>query len=80
MTLLLTTSAEEHIINPLDWPRCAKCNMPVQKFSVFDSLNAGITLVAECHGEQQAVTVPDEVLTEMLGSHMSFGTAFTEET
>lgn len=79
MALLLSTNAIEHRIDALDWPRCAKCHMPVQEFSVFDAIDTGITLVAACHGDRQIVNVPDDVLTDMLGSHFGFGTAFTED-
>jgi hypothetical protein len=79
MALLLTTTAIEHRIDSLDWPRCDKCQMPVQQFSVYESSSTGITFVATCHGEEQTVTVPNDVLIDMLGSHVGFGTAFTEE-
>lgn len=78
MALLLTTTATEHHISTYDWPRCGKCHMPVQEFSVFDTIDTGITLMAACHGDREVVNVPDEVLVSMIGSRMGFGTAFKE--
>jgi hypothetical protein len=61
-----------------DWPRCAKCRMPVEKFYVQEDTE--IILVAECHGDKQVVIVPDEVLETMSLAQMEFGAAFEEET
>ena len=41
-----------------DWPRCAKCDMPVEQFSGTDDGTA-LTFVAMCHGEVQSATIPD---------------------
>lgn len=78
MALLLETKAKEILISPLDWPRCAKCEMPVEKFSVIDTENA-MAFVAACHGQEQIVNVPDELWADMLGSHVNFGPAFSED-
>lgn len=76
--LLLTTSAEEKSITHRDYPRCARCHMPVEEFTVFDEQD-GITFVAACHGKRQVVKVPDVVLTDMFGSRLDIGLAFTED-
>lgn len=78
MVLLLETKAKEININPLDWPRCAVCHMPVEKFILVDTCD-DITFMVLCHGQEQVVQIPSDVLGSMLGSQMKFGLAFSEE-
>lgn len=78
MTLLLTTTARDVEINPLDWPRCGQCSMPVEKFWIVDT-DSSIILVAVCHGKEQLVTVPNESLASMVGSYIDIGHAFEED-
>lgn len=78
MMQLLGTTAIDKEVDPEDWPRCAKCRMPVEQFSVTDTGNS-ITFVAKCHGESELATIPDEVWDDMIGTHVNFGSAFTGE-
>ena len=77
MTLQLQTKATDIDIDPYDWPRCARCRMPVEQFSVTDTGDS-ITFVARCHGETEVATIPDEVWDTVLGTHVNFGTAFNQ--
>lgn len=80
MTLLLTTQGKDIAIDPEDWPRCDKCNMPVENFCVTDTGDA-LIFVAACHEKQETVTLSDEIWDNVLTSTWSFGDigpAFTE--
>ena len=58
-----------------DWPGCAKCNMPVENFFVTDT-GSELTFVAQCHGMEQSVKVPDCFWE---GQHVSVALAFEGE-
>lgn len=77
--LLLTTSAVEIEIDPLDWPRCALCHMPVENFRATDTGDS-ITFVTMCHGEVELATIPDEVWDTVMGTHVKLGSAFSTGT
>lgn len=76
--LLLTTSAIDLNIDPDDWPRCAKCHMPVEDFRVTDTGDS-LMFVTECHGETELAKIPDDVWDTVMGTHVSLGQAFTGE-
>jgi hypothetical protein len=73
--LLLTTNAKDISIHPDDWPRCAKCDMPVQEFKIVDC-GYSTTLVAACHGADEIIDVPDEILANVFGGYVRIGLAF----
>ena len=71
-------------VNPIDWPRCGKCGMPVEDFYVLENIGASrsitITLVALCHNEREEVTVPDDLIeADMRPDSITLGTAFNNE-
>lgn len=73
--LLLTTSAVNVEIDPVDWPRCARCRMPVESFRAIDTGDS-ISFVTECHGETELATIPDDVWDTVMGTHVNLGQAF----
>lgn len=58
--LLLETKAVVKHIDPWDWPRCRKCDMPVEEFEATDTGDS-LAFVARCHGEEELVQLPDSV-------------------
>lgn len=64
-------------IDDNDWPRCTKCDMPVENFYIDDTGNV-LNFVAQCHGKEQLVKVPDSFWDQELGHTVSIGPAFTE--
>jgi hypothetical protein len=77
MTLLLETKAKVRDIDQDDWPRCARCHMPVENFEIIDTGDS-ITLMAACHGAEELVTIPDSVW-DTVGQGVSIGYAFQME-
>jgi hypothetical protein len=78
MTLMLKPAGDHIDIDPVDWPRCGICRMPVEKFSVTD-LGDGLVFVAECHGDQETVKIPDSLWLDTVWSDLgSIGPAFTK--
>lgn len=75
MTLLLTTRAKEIDIDSRDWPRCAKCHLPVEDFRVSDTGDS-LIVVASCHGDEQVVTIPDDLWDSVIGRDFSIGPVF----
>lgn len=65
-------------IDPEDphYPRCAKCDTPVEKFCVTDTGDA-LTLVTTCHGNTETVILSDEVWDDVVIPYVSIGPAFT---
>jgi len=78
MTLLLATKAQVHEIDEYDWPRCARCHMPVENFVVTDTGDS-LALMATCHGEEELVHIPDTVWETAFGLGVSLGPAFKTE-
>ena len=74
-TMLLTTKAIDLNIDPIDWPRCAVCHMPVEDFRATDTGDS-IIFVTECHGEYELATIPDDVWDTAMGTHVTLGQAF----
>lgn len=75
---LLTTKAKDLAIDPEDWPRCARCDMPVEKFCVTDTGDA-LYLVAACHEKVQMVEVPDAIWDNVIQMFdVEIGPAFSE--
>lgn len=68
-----------HLIDDNDWPRCAKCDLPVENFCIDDTGNT-LTFVATCHGEEQLVEIPDSFWDQELVHTVSIGPAFEENT
>ena len=67
------------LIHEDDWPRCDKCEMPVQEFYVTDTGDA-LEFVAKCHDKVQIVKVSNELwdnVSSML--NVNIGPAFREE-
>ena len=59
-------------ISITDWPRCARCDMPVEQFYLDDE-SGEISLVAVCHGDRQVVVIPDDLaIVEGLRVEMAF--------
>ncbi len=75
MTQLLTTKAVDIKIDEIDWPRCHRCQMPVESFRVSDT-GDGLIFVAACHGVEELVNFPDEMWDTIIGTHVNFGPAF----
>lgn len=73
--LLLSTRAKDINIDPDDWPRCARCRMPVEDFRVSDTGDS-LMFVATCHGETEVATIPDDMWDTMIGTHVNLGEAF----
>lgn len=66
-------------VDPIDWPRCAKCHMPVENFSVVVTDNS-TNFVAVCHGETESAMIEDETWDSVLGTpYVNFGSAFEGE-
>lgn len=59
------------------WPRCAVCQMPVQKFSAQDT-GYGIEMIARCHGKKQTVFVPDDIWDSFDPAGVVITEAFTD--
>lgn len=78
MTLLLGTTAKDRDVSPIDWPRCAKCHMPVEDFRVTDTGDS-LMFVTTCHGETELATIPDDVWDTMMGTHVNLGQAFDNQ-
>lgn len=77
--LLLGTRAKDIVVDERDWPRCAKCHMPVEWFGVSDTSDSLIFL-ARCHGDEQVVEMPDEIWDSVIGTGVpTLGPAFAEE-
>lgn len=63
-----------------DWPRCAVCQQTVYKFQIlFDPVSGNMKFVATCHGREQVVSVPEQILTESKLETMAFNEAFAVE-
>lgn len=77
MTLLLETSAKDVDIDPMDWPRCAICRMPVEEFIATDT-GESFSFIAICHGQREVVDIPDELWDNTIGTYTGFGQAFKE--
>lgn len=75
MTHLLTTRAIDIEIDDYDWPRCTVCSMPVESFRVFDTGDS-LIFEAQCHGEVELATFPDDMWDTVIGTHVAFGPAF----
>lgn len=75
---LLTTQALHIEVEPRDWPRCDRCDMPVQSFCIYDAPDA-LYIEAQCHGRYEVVRVPNEVTASMLGSYFNVEHVFGEE-
>ena len=75
MTLLLTTQAKDIEVDDGDWPRCAKCHMPVEHFWSIDT-GTSLIFVARCHGQEQIVEIPDEVLDPETFKNFELGPVF----
>jgi hypothetical protein len=75
MSLLLETKAVDIEINSIDWPRCARCHMPVEYCRATDTGDS-IMFVTMCHGETELATIPDDVWDTMMGTHVNLGQAF----
>lgn len=79
MSLLLSDGTAKTLpVDPIDWPRCARCGLRVEEFSVTDTGDS-ITFVTQCHGQVESATVPDDVWDTMIGTHVNFGLAFNGE-
>ena len=78
MTLLLTTRAIDINIDPIDWPRCYKCRIPVESFRVTDTGDS-LMFVAQCHGQFELAAVPDDIWDTMMGTHVNLGYAFADQ-
>lgn len=78
MILLSDGNTKEIPVDPDDWPRCAKCRMPVEEFKVVDTGDS-YTFVAMCHGQVESATIPDDVWDTAVGTHVNFGLAFQGE-
>lgn len=65
-------------VDPSDWPRCDKCDMPVEDFQVTDKGNS-LEFVARCHGDQELVVVPDEFWNDEVGAIVEIGPAFRQD-
>lgn len=66
-----------HIISEDDWPRCAKCDMPVENFVIADTGNT-LTFVATCHGKEELVHIPDSMWDTEFDQTVSIGPAFQD--
>lgn len=77
MSLLLSTTATEHEIETEDWPRCARCHMPVENFRVYTTSDS-LIFVTECHEDVELATIPDDVWDTVIGTHLHFGQAFSQ--
>lgn len=80
----LPTITEHKSVDPIDWPRCGQCSLPVEDFYVLVDESSGqrqslIKLVALCHGEKEVVEVPEETLEDMRPESLMLGTAFNSE-
>lgn len=59
-------------------PRCAVCDRPVDRLiSYFDEAAAQHVLVALCHGAQERVTIPEDLLMSLQYDDITIGDAFT---
>lgn len=68
------------VIHPGDWPRCHRCDMPVENFWAKDHGDS-LEFIAECHGEQEVTVISDEIWGGVLGTDLgTIGTAFTDAT
>jgi hypothetical protein len=64
------------VIDEYDWPRCAKCEMPVEKFCVTDTGDA-LILMAACHGKEETVVLPDTIMDDITSTlDITIGPAF----
>jgi len=64
-------------IDVRDWPRCAKCDMPVTNFYVNVDLDS-LEFVSECHGAKESSLVPDSIWDNDL-KKIEFGMSFSDE-
>jgi hypothetical protein len=58
-----------------DWPRCGRCEMPVEVFYA-DVTEESVILVAQCHGSVQAEEVPDALWDSYSPADFRLGPAF----
>jgi hypothetical protein len=64
-------------IDPDDWPRCAKCDMPVLCFSGIYQVDQGLSFVVECHGQREVSFIPQEVWDNLVSvADFKIGDAF----
>lgn len=75
---LLTTRAKDINIDPDDWPRCSRCDMPVEDFGVSDTGDS-LIFVATCHGDTEVATIPDDMWDTMIGTHVHLEDAFQQK-
>lgn len=65
-------------VRTADWPRCGRCDMPVENFWA-DVDESCVILVARCHGKTQVVEVPDELWDTWRPADFVLGPAFYAE-
>lgn len=73
---LLGTKARKIIINKFDWPRCGKCNMPVEDFQLYDT-GTEILVLAICHRASDLSILTAEDLLNPVG-YIRMGQAFAD--
>lgn len=59
------------------WPRCARCQMPVEDFTI-GSLLDSVVLTAYCHGDTEIVQVPDKIWDEFSPNDVVITEAFAD--
>jgi hypothetical protein len=73
---LLRAKLERVTIDTADWPRCGRCEMPVEQFWA-DVTPRSLIFVAVCHGKTETVEIPDELWDNSLPTTSDFGPAFS---
>lgn len=60
-------------IHTENWPRCAKCDIPVLEFyGDYDPFADCVVLVARCHGSIETVYLPSAMWMQMVESMEEF--------
>lgn len=74
---LLGTNAQRIIIERYDWPRCARCEMPVQGFVAYDT-GTDLIFQAECHGSTETVKFTNDDFNLAARDYFQLGQAFAD--
>ena len=71
---LIGTTAQQIQVERIDWPRCTRCDMPVEDFQCYDT-QEGLYFLAICHRATEVSIITAETLAGTFG--VNIGHAFT---
>jgi hypothetical protein len=63
-------------IDEEDWPRCARCDTPVEDCFALTSERGTVWLVAQCHGDEQTIRLDAADLDDIEAATVTVGLAF----